>query len=440
MTDIRTERPASTRRRRLLGATVAAGALGTLLAAQSTAVQAQLKIEITGVGASQLPVAVAPFAGESGAVSVSEVIRADLARTGVFKVIDPGNPNLNELSGIGYGEWKGRGVDALAVGSTQKLADGRYDVRFRLHDIAKQTPIAGFSTLAGAQGLRQAGHRIADEIYEKLTGDKGVFATRIAYVVRAGGQYMLQIADSDGQSPQTALASKEPLISPSWAPDGNRLAYVSFESRKPVIYVHNLATGARQAVANFKGSNSAPAWSPDGRRLAVVLTRDGNSQIYAVSADGGWQARLTNSASIDTEPTFSPDGATIYFTSDRGGSPQIYRMPATGGEPARVTFGVPYAISPKISPDGKLLTYIARREGRFQVMVRDLATGQEMAVTDSSRDESPSFAPNGKMILYATDAGGRGVLAAVSIDGRIKYRLTGAAGDVREPAWGPFVR
>jgi len=401
--------------------------------------QAQLSIEITGAGANRIPVAIADFLGDPAASRVvTATVRADLERSGLFRLVDTTGAALDENSSINHGEWKGKGADALAAGSLARTADGRMEARFRIYDTQKAVSLGGAAYVTGNEQLRIAGHRIADYIYEKLTGEKGVFSTRIAYVVKTRGQFLLQIADADGQGAATALTSPEPIISPVWSPDGGKLAYVSFEKKKPVIYVHSLASGQRTIVANFKGSNSAPAWAPDGRRLAIVLSKDGNSQIYAVNVDGSGVQRLTQSGGIDTEPRYSADGASIYFTSDRGGSPQIYRVGANGGDAQRVTFEGNYNVSPRPSPDGKTLAFIARREGRFQLAVMDLASRQVQVLTDSHKDESPSFAPNSRMILIATEVGGRGVLSAVSSDGRIKQRLSVAAGDVREPAWGPF--
>ncbi len=412
-----------------------------LLLAPVPAAHAVLTIEIVGTGANQFPVAIVAFRAETGLPQpLTSVIEADLARSGLFKLVDAGgvNPPPYEPQDINYPTWRARGADAVVIGAVAPLPDGRYDVRFRLMDVAKQTQLAGFAYTASREQLRHTAHKIADVIYEKLTGDKGVFSTRITYVVKRGTRYELQVADADGYGAQTVLDSNEPIISPAWSPDGTRLAYVSFEGRKPVVYVQSLTTGARSAVANFWGSNSAPAWSPDGKRLAVVLTKDGGSQIFIISADGGGATRLTRSAAIDTEPNFSPDGELLLFTSDRGGSPQIYGMPASGGEPRRLTFEGTYNVSPRFNPDGKSFTFIQRNGSRFNVAVQDLTTRQVQVLTDGAVDESPSFAPNGRMILYATEVRGRGILSAVSSDGRVKQRLTADAGDVREPAWGPL--
>lgn len=403
---------------------------------------AQLRVEITGVGSNQFPVSVANFRRDGEIPQpVDEIIRADLQRSGRFRMIDAGAAPIAETAAVSFTEFKGRGADALVVGSIARLADGRFDLRFRLYDTVKQTQLDALSYVSTAAELRLNAHRIADRIFEKLTGERGVFATRIAYVVQlAKASFELQIADSDGANAQPALRSREPIMSPAWSADGTRLAYVSFESGKPVVYVHTIATGQRRVLANFHGSNSAPAWAPDGNRLAVVLTRDGLSQIYSINADGSNVQRLTRSSGIDTEPVFSPDGRFIYFTSDRGGGPQVYRMNADGSGVARVTFSGDYNVSPRVSPDGRLLAYVGRRGGRFQVHTLDLATNQEMALTDTALDESPSFAPNGRMLLYATEIGRRGILASVSVDGRVKVRLSGPSGDVREPTWGPFIK
>jgi TolB protein len=414
-----------------------------LLGAAFTA-SAQLSIEITGAGAQRIPIAIVPFAGE-GALppGITSVVRSDLDRSGLFRTLEvPAfNPPPTEASNVNYPEWRARLADAVVLGSVAARPDGRFEVRFKLFDTVKGADLSGVAYTLSRDLARSTAHRIADFIYEKLTGEKGVFNTRIAYVVKRGTRFELQIADADGAGEETALVSHEPIISPAWSPDGRRLAYVSFENKKPVVYVHSLRDGKRQAVANFKGSNSAPAWAPDGRTLAVVLSVDGGSQIYLINADGsGARRRVSSSNSIDTEPVFSPDGQSLYFTSDRGGSPQIYRMPVSGGPAQRVTFEGGYNVSPRISPDGKNLAYVARTGGRFQVAVLDLATRQVQTLTDSDKDESPSFAPNGRMILLATINGGRGVLSAVSVDGRIKQRVPYAGGDVREPAWGPFIK
>jgi TolB protein len=402
---------------------------------------AALTIEIVGSGANQIPIAIAPFRGENGGPNaVTPIVSADLARSGMFRSVDPGGivPMPSEPEQVNYPQWKARGAEALVIGSVTPMSDGRFDVRFRLLDVLKGAQLAGFVYTVNASQLRLTAHKIADAIYEKLTGDRGVFSTRITYVVKRGNRYELQVADADGFGAQTILASNEPIISPSWSPDGTRLAYVSFERRKPVVYVQSLTSGQRHAVANFVGSNSAPAWSPDGRRLAVVLSKDGGSQIFTMSADGGSATRISTSGGIDTEPNWSADGQWLLFTSDRGGTPQIYRMPSSGGQAQRMTFEGVYNVSPRHSPDGKSFVFIQRSEGRFRVAVQDFASRQVQVLTDGGVDESPSFAPNGRMILYASETRGRGILAAVSSDGRVKQRFSETGGDVREPAWGPF--
>jgi TolB protein len=406
----------------------------------SATAHAQLRIEISGVGSNQIPIAIAAFADESVAPQqISAIIKADLERTGAFKLVDAGGA-IAETSAINYAQWKSRGVDALVVGSVQKLADGRFDVRYKLFDTIKTGELSSLAQASQPQFTRLSAHKIADDIYQKLTGTRGAFATRIAYVTHIGREYRLEVADADGEGKQVALRSNEPIISPSWSPDGTKVAYVSFEAKKPVVYVQNLVTRARTVIANEKGSNSAPSWSPDGSRLAVALSRDGHTQVYTVSANGGGLRRISNSNGIDTEPQFSADGQSIYFTSDRSGGPQIYRMSASGGDAKRVTFSGNYNISPRIASDGKTLAYISRRGGGFQLYALDLASNQEQRLSDTASDESPSFSPNGKYIMYATASGGRKSLAVVSVDGRVKQRLTTQAGNIKEPTWGPFMK
>ncbi|HWI84633.1 Tol-Pal system beta propeller repeat protein TolB [Ramlibacter sp.] len=414
--------------------------VGFLGAAATLPALAQFRVEVTGVGLTQLPIAIAPFRGDAGAPQhPAAIVQADLERSGQFRAIDAAGAALDETSRPDLTPWRQKGADSLASGSITRLADGRWDVRFRLWDVVRGQDLGGQSYAVTTGDLRLASHRIADFIYEKLTGDKGVFSTRIAYVTKAGERYNLWVADADGENAQSALASNAPIISPAWSRDGSRLAYVSFESRKPVVYVHEVASGRRRLIANFRGSNSAPAWSPDGRTLAVTLSRDAGSQLYTIDAGGGEPRRLTQSSGIDTEPVYSVDGRSIYFVSDRGGAPQIYRMPASGGSPERVTFTGTYNISPAVSPDGRWLAYISRIGGAFKLQVMELGGGgTAQTITDTTADESPSFAPNSRLIVYATRQNGREALMTTTLDGKIKARLAGQGGDIREPDWGPF--
>ncbi len=415
----------------------------TLLALWIAPAGAQLSIEITGAGAQRIPVAIVPFAGEAAIPpGLSSIIRTDLERSGLFRGLEipPLSPLPTETAIVNYPEWRSRLADAVVFGSVVARPEGGFEARFRLDDVVKQARLGSVAFPMARDTVRATGHRIADFVYEKLTGEKGVFSTLIAYVVKRGSVYELNIADADGMAEQTVLKSFEPIISPAWSPDGRRLAYVSFENKKPVVYVHSLSDAKRIVAANFKGSNSAPAWSPDGSRLAVTLSREGGSQIFLINPNGSGVRRLTTSSAIDTEPRFSTDGQWIYFTSDRGGTPQIYRIAAAGGEPQRLTFEGSYNVTPRPSPDGRTLAYITRNGDKFQVALLDLTNRQTQIITDSDQDESPSFAPNGRMILLATVVSGRGVLSAVSADGRVKQRLSTPAGDVREPAWGPFLQ
>lgn len=402
---------------------------------------AQLSIEITGSSSTRYPVAI-PLLENEGLLpdSVSDIVRADLERSGLFGLIDTGLASFPESVIPDLPALRSKGADAVLTGTVVRLSDGRFSVRVRLFDAHRRNEIGALSLHMNARQNRITAHRIADFVYEKLIGEPGYFSTRIAYVVVKGQRHELQIADADGANPQPALISREPIISPTWSPDGKRLAYVSFEAKKPIIYIHDLPTGRRQQIANFRGSNSAPAWSPDGKRLAVVLTKDGPSQIYIINADGSGLRRLLTSQSIDTEPAWSPDGKWIYFTSDRGGSPQIYRVSVDGGPLQRVTFDGAYNVTPRVSPDGRHLAYTARRDGRSQVALLEFSTGRSVILTSEDGVESPSFSPNGRMILYASGNASRGVLSAVSSDGRVRQRLTIQAAEIREPAWGPISR
>lgn len=412
-------------------------ALGAAWAAPAAA---QFRVEITGIGGNQIPVIVATFRDEAASpVAVAQVVRADLLRSGLFRIVDV-PATLDERSRIDIAQWRARGADALAVGSVTPLADGRFDVRFKLWDLVTGEELLGQSNAALPGDMRLAAHRISDAIYTQLTGDKGVFSTRIAYVTFSDARYQLHVTDADGEGGRVALASPDPIISPAWSPNGKELAYVSFESQKAVVWIQDLSTGQRRVLANFRGTNSAPAWAPDGRELAVTLSRDAAAQIYLISRDGGTPRRLTDSPAIDTEPAFAPDGASLYFVSDRGGGPQIYRMPLSGGGVQRITFTGGYNISPAISPDGRSMAYITRTDGAFRLMLMELPNGAPTALSDSNYDQSPSFAPNGRLILYASRDGGRNVLMTTTLDGRIKSRLLTTGADMREPAWGPFGR
>jgi TolB protein len=320
------------------------------------------------------------------------------------------------------------------------VSNNRIKVNWFLVDINKKTILTTMEFSGPASQYRAIAHKISDTIYEKITGIPGVFSTRISYISKNKGRYSLNVADADGFNAQSVVGSPQPLISARWSPDGTKFAYVSFEKKKPIIYIQSLITGQRTVLANFKGNNSSPAWSPDGKRLAIVLTYNANSQIYLIDPDGSNLKPLIQSAHIDTEPVWSPDGKFIYFTSDRGGRPQIYKVPSSGGEPQRISFEGNQNLNPNISPDGKMLTYVMQDEGRFRVVLHDLQSGQITKITDGPFDEAPKFAPNGHVVLYAHKINGSGELSTVSIDGVVRQSFNIHADDIREPAWGPFVK
>ncbi len=414
--------------------------IGILANAQHAS--AQLIIDVTTSAGRQIPIAIVPFANELTAPqNITPIIINNLTRTGLFRMVNTGGLTQvpSEPSQVNFVDWSSRNSEALVIGSINPAADGKFEVRFRLFDVAKQNQLTSIAYTVSASQLRATAHKISDEIYEKLIGEKGVFSTKIAYVLKRGSRFELQVADADGFNPQTVLASQEPIRSPKWSPDGNKIAYVSFESRKSTVIVQDLLTGQRKTIANFRGDNYAPNWAPDGRRLVVALSKDAVSQIYVISADGGDATRITQSNSIDTNATFTADGSNIIFVSDRSGGPQLYKVSASGGTPTRMTFEGNYNVNPRVSSDGKLVAFVTRdASSHLRIATLELASNQVTILTDGPLDDSPSFSPNGRTILYESKSGGRGALGSVSVDGRVKSKLTSSAGDVREPAWGPY--
>ena len=412
-----------------------------LAALAANLAHAQLTIDVTTSAGRQVPIAIAPFANEVNAPqNITPLISANLERTGLFRIVNTGAISKlpTEPSEINFLDWSSRSTEALVIGAINPLPDGKFDVRFRLFDVAKQNQITSFSYTAGASQLRATAHKISDEIYEKLIGEKGVFSTRIAYVLKRGPRFELQVADADGFNPQAVLSSLEPIRSPKWSPDGTKLAYVSFASRKSNVIVQDLVSGKWQVVANFRGDNYAPNWSPDGTKLVVTLSKDSVAQIYVIPAAGGEPQRIAESNSMDLNATYTPDGKDIIFVSERSGGAQLYTVPVAGGPPKRLTFEGSNNTNPRMSPDGKLVAFVSREAGRLRIATLELATGQITVLTDGPLDDSPSFSPNGRTILYEDKSGGRGKLGAVSTDGRVKQKLSSQSGDVREPAWGPY--
>lgn len=424
--------------------------LSLLVPVLASAQSQGLEIDIIGGNASALPITVVPMPYQGAAAApqtdVAKVVRDDLARSGQFRTLPEAQIVERPTRGgeIQYPTWRQLKQDYIVVGRVLDAGDGGYRVEYELFDVAKGERLLGLAMTARASAMRDVAHQIADAIYEKITGVRGAFWTRIAYVTASGvgnaSRYALVVADSDGFSPQTVVRSAEPLLSPAWSPDGRKLAYVSFERGNSSIYIQDIATGARETVSSFRGINGAPAFSPDGRRLALALSRSGNPEIYVMDLGSKQLTQLTNHFGIDTEPTWSADGSTIYFTSDRGGRPQIYQVPASGGSATRVTFQGNYNATASVSPDGKKIA-VAQGSGntyRIALMDSSLGAARWSTVSTGQLDESPSFAPNASMLLYASREGGRGVLYAVSADARVRQRLVLAAGDVREPAWSPY--
>lgn len=408
-----------------------------------------LDIDIVNGTATALPIAVVPFGFESAGLppeaNPGEVVRADLARSGQFRTLP--QASIVEFptreSEVKFATWRMLRQDYLVVGRTSDAGGGQLRVEFELFDVARQQRLAEGAISGDRNGLRDVAHQVADIVYEKILGVRGAFWTRIAYITASGTppnmQYALMIADSDGYNPQVVVRSREALLSPKWSPDGRRIAYVSFESGNSAIYVQDLGTGSRQVVSASRGINSAPAFSPDGGRLVVSLSKGGNPDLYMLDLSTRATTQLTRHFAIDTEPVWAPDGQSIYFTSDRSGRPQVYQMPPGGGEGSRVTFAGQYNASPSVvDAKGVKLAMVQGSGNVYRIAILDRATNQSTLVSPGSQDEAPSFAPNGSMLLYAASEGSRGVLYAVSADGRVRQRLGLAEGDVREPAWGPY--
>ncbi len=411
---------------------------------------AEFVVEVTRGQDNAIPIAIVPFAAADatdGALDVAQVVSNDLARSGRFKAMDRKDmvEQPHTGTGITFDDWRRLGNDYILVGLMQPLGGDRYNISFELYNVLNHQRLLGYQISANRAGLRLASHQIADMVFDKITGIRGAFATRIAYVAVSGSlpnrTHRLIVADADGENPHVVMQSNEPLMSPAWSPDGQSLAYVSFENRLPSVYVQYLKSGERHRVSGKAGVNQAPAWSPDGKRLALTLsTRDGNLDVYVLDLATDALTRITDDPGIDTEPQWSKDGQSLYFTSDRAGGPQIYRVGLQPGDhPRRLTFQGNYNARPRVSPDDSQLAFVTQEEGAYRIAVMDLkGRGDVQVITKGQFDVSPSYAPNGAMIIYASRDRGRGVLALATPDGRVQERLASSEGEVQEPAWSPF--
>jgi TolB protein len=421
--------------------------MGCLGLAQRSS-SAEFVVEVTRGQDNAVPIAIVPFADPGVAdVDVAQVVSNDLARSGRFKAMDRKDMIEQPHTGanISYDDWRRLGNDYVVVGLMTAQGSDRFNISFELYNVLNHQRLLGYQISANRPGLRLASHQIADMIFDKITGIRGAFATRIAYVSVSGSlpnrSYRLIVADADGENPHVVMQSNEPLMSPAWSPDGQNLAYVSFEHRLPTVYVQYLKTGERHVVSARAGVNQAPAWSPDGKKLALTLsTRDGNLDVYVMDLATDGLTRITDDPAIDTEPQWSKDGQSLYFTSDRAGGPQIYKVGLQPGDrPRRLTFQGNYNARPRISPDESQMAFVTQEEGAYRIAVMDLkGRGDVQVLTKGQFDVSPSYAPNGAMIIYASRDRGRGVLALVTPDGRVQERLASNEGEVQEPAWSPF--
>ncbi|WP_027350380.1 Tol-Pal system beta propeller repeat protein TolB [Halotalea alkalilenta] len=408
--------------------------------------RAELNIQITRSSDQAIPIAIAPFTanGQQLPQDVSQIIENDLRNSGQFSPLprdrQVGNPAPGDQ--IDYQAWQASRANYLVVGRVEPNGNG-YRITYELHDVFGNARELGEVVTSGPDQLRSRAHYVADQIFEKITGIRGAFQTRIAYITSQGVDpnisFALYVADQDGYNPQQVLTSNQPVLSPTWSPDGGKLAYVSFESGRPAIYVQDLATGRRLQLTSFTGINGAPAWSPDGRKMAMSLSKDGTPDIYVMDLATRNLERLTNNSAINTEPDYSPDGSSLIFTSDRSGQPQLYRYDFAAGQAQRLTFTGNYNAGGHYSPDGETVFMVTRTDRGYQVAKQDLATNRVTVLTDTGWDEAPAIAPNGTMVVYATQQGTRGVLGAVSADGRASFVIPSPEGNVREPAWSPFL-
>jgi TolB protein len=418
---------------------VLASAIGLCFAPSS---YAEMSIEITEGVESATPIAIVPFASQGAPLDLSSIVSSDLQRSGYFNPLNPQNmpSRPSTADAIHFADWKSLGQNYIVIGRIQPNG-AQFNIEFELFDVAKGESLLGYRMSSSANDLRKTAHHISDLIYERLMGKKGVFSGRIAYITstRQGAQsnHQLMVADADGANAKAIAISPEPLMSPAWSPDAARIAYVSFEKKSAAIYTQTLATGQRERVAEFPGINGAPAWSPDGTKLAITLSKDGSPDIYILDLGSRNVTKLTKNRSIDTEPTWSPDGRNIVFTSDRGGKPQLYVVPTQGGEERRITFSGSYNARASFSPDGKYLTMVHGNGGDYRIGVMDVNSKSISVLTSGPLDESPSFAPNGSMVLYASRKGSTGYLSAVSVDGKMQQKLVFDSTEVREPAWSP---